>query len=105
MTGSRYAPAARRGLAGLVAAAALLVAWYFAARFVVANVHVLPTPIDVARPIWRDPSFFRPHLEQTAREAATGYAIGNLIAIALAITFVQLPIVEGVLMRVGLTIS
>lgn len=104
MRHTAVASGSRRWLAAAAGATTLLVFWYVVAKVAVGNVRVLPTPLDVASSIWADPGFFRPHITQTAKEAGLGYLWGNMFAVALAIAFVQIPLVESVLMRVALTI-
>jgi ABC-type nitrate/sulfonate/bicarbonate transport system permease component len=87
------------GAAGIVATILL---WELLARTVLASSHILPTPFDVARQMWHDRSFYRPHIETTVREAAIGYFWGNLLAIGLAVLFVQVPLLEHGLLRLAI---
>lgn len=84
-----------------VAAALLLALWQLTADVFIAQSHLLPAPTAVARQLWVDRSLYPGAVAATARNAAFGYLWGNLIAIGLAVLFVQIPLVEGVLMRVA----
>jgi ABC-type nitrate/sulfonate/bicarbonate transport system permease component len=52
--------------------------------------------------MWNDKSYYWPNMLVTFREAAKGYVVGNILAVALAIVFVQVPIVERLLMRLAI---
>ena len=64
--------------------------------------HILPTPPQVAVEMWHDKSYYWPNMLVTLREAGKGYLAGNAVAILLAIVFVQVPIVERLLMRLAI---
>jgi sulfonate transport system permease protein len=91
-------------LGGALGIAGTILLWELLARTVFASSHILPTPFDVARQMWADRSFYVPHVKTTVREAAIGYFWGNLIAIALAVLFVQVPLVEHGLLRVAIAV-
>jgi ABC-type nitrate/sulfonate/bicarbonate transport system permease component len=63
----------------------------------------VPTPPSVVTKFWSDyhHGLYGVNLRQTMKEAATGYVMGNVLAIALAIAFVQVPIVEKALLRIA----
>jgi ABC-type nitrate/sulfonate/bicarbonate transport system permease component len=52
--------------------------------------------------MWQDKSYYWPNMLVTLREAGKGYLAGNAIAILLAIVFVQVPVVERLLMRLAI---
>ncbi len=64
----------------------------------------VPTPTGVVTKFWSDfhAGLYGPGIRQTMKEAVTGYLVANLLAIALAVTFVQLPLVEKALLRVAI---
>ena len=49
-----------------------------------------------------DKSYYWPNMLVTLREAGKGYVAGNVLAIVLAIAFVQVPILERLLMRLAI---
>jgi ABC-type nitrate/sulfonate/bicarbonate transport system permease component len=63
----------------------------------------VPTPPSVVTKFWSDfrAGFYGPGIKQTAKEAFTGYLVANVLAIALAVAFVQVPLVEKALLRVA----
>jgi ABC-type nitrate/sulfonate/bicarbonate transport system permease component len=89
------------GAAGIVL---VLVVWELLARTVLASSLVLPTPLAVAQQMWHDRHFYVPHVETTLHEAALGFLWGNLIAIAIAIVFVLVPLLERGLMRLAIAV-
>jgi ABC-type nitrate/sulfonate/bicarbonate transport system permease component len=89
------------GAAGIVL---VLAVWELLARTVLASSLVLPTPFTVAQQMWHDRHFYVPHIETTLHEAALGFLWGNAIAIAVAIVFVLVPVIEHSLMRLAIAI-
>ncbi|MFE9693121.1 ABC transporter permease [Micromonospora sp. NPDC005806] len=67
-----------------------------------ADLKVIPAPLDVAVKIWQDRSAHEANMAVTLREAMVGYVWGNLAAILLAVLFVRLPAVERVLLRLAI---
>jgi ABC-type nitrate/sulfonate/bicarbonate transport system permease component len=63
----------------------------------------VPTPTSVVTKFWSDygKGLYGINLRQTMKEAATGYVVANVLAIVLAITFVQVPLVEKALLRIA----
>jgi len=96
----------RRGAAwaGPLGGAALLVGvWELLAYTVFGGTHLVPPPQEVLVTVFHDPGFeMWPNVVTTAEEAGTGFLWGNLVAVALALAFVQLPILEKALLRVVL---
>lgn len=85
------------GLAGLVAI------WELLAYTVFGATHLVPPPQQVVVTVFHDPGFeLWPNVVTTLEEAATGFVWGNLVAIVLALAFVQVPILEKALLRVVL---
>ena len=83
--------------AGLVVGVWTALATWWAPR-------VTPTVPDVVRQVWNDRSFYVPHLRTTLAEAAWGYLIGNLAAVAMATLVVLVRPLSSVLERVGVAV-
>ena len=64
----------------------------------------VPTPTSVVSKWWSDyrKGLYGTNLRQTLKEAATGYVVANILAIVLAIAFVQVPAVEKALLRIAI---
>lgn len=93
------------GRVGGIAGLALVVGiWELAARTVLAASLVVPTPLAVLEQMWRDRSFYVPHVETTLHEAALGFVWGNAIAIAVGVVFVAAPAVEQGLIRLAIAV-
>lgn len=86
---------------GAVGVVGVLLVWELGAH-VLAGRHILPSPYQVAIEMWHDKSYYWPNMLVTLREAAKGYVVGNVLAIAMAIIFVQVPLVERLLMRLAI---
>jgi ABC-type nitrate/sulfonate/bicarbonate transport system permease component len=85
------------GLTGLV------VLWEVLSYTLFGHDHLVPPPQQVLVTVFHDPGFaLWPNIETTLGEAATGFVWGNLVAIGLALAFVQLPLLEKALLRVVL---
>jgi ABC-type nitrate/sulfonate/bicarbonate transport system permease component len=88
------------GAAGLVV---LLVVWEILGRTVFADSRAVPPPTAILKQIGDDGfGFYWPNIETTLREAGKGWLWGNVIAIVLAIAFVQIPLVERALLQLAL---
>ena len=88
------------GTAGLVV---LLVVWEILGRTVFADSRAVPPPTAILKQIGDDGfGFYGPNIETTLREAGKGWLWGNVIAIVLAIAFVQIPLVERALLQLAL---
>jgi ABC-type nitrate/sulfonate/bicarbonate transport system permease component len=87
-------------VAGLVV---LLVAWEILGRTVFAGSRAVPPPTAIVEQLGADGfGFYGPNIETTLREAGKGWLWGNLIAIVLAVAFVQIPLVEKALLQLAL---
>jgi ABC-type nitrate/sulfonate/bicarbonate transport system permease component len=60
-----------------------------------------PQPWDVLSQLWNDRSLYPDNITTTLGEAAKGYVIGNVLAIALAFAFVLVPVLEKALMQIA----
>ena len=88
------------GVAGMVV---LLVVWEILGRTVFADSRAVPPPTAILAQIGDDGfAFYGPNIETTLREAGKGWLWGNVIAIVLAVAFVQIPLVERALLQLAL---
>ncbi|HEU5316497.1 MAG TPA: ABC transporter permease [Chloroflexota bacterium] len=97
----------RPGLPWLLALAGvtvLLLAWEAAVRALKVPLYILPAPTDIWRQLGRDWPLLLRHARPTAIEAAGGFAIGNGVAIALAVAFVHSPPLERTLFPVAIAL-
>jgi ABC-type nitrate/sulfonate/bicarbonate transport system permease component len=95
MSGAWLRPAL--GIAGLLAI------WELLAYTVFGSNHLVPPPQEVVVTVFHDPGFeMWPNVVTTLNEAGAGFLWGNLVAIVLALAFVQVPLLEKALLRVVL---
>ena len=88
---------------GVVGLIGLVVIWEVLGRTVFADRHVVPPPTAILGQLGRDGfGFYWPNMRTTLREAGLGWLWGNLIAIVLAVAFVQIPLVEKALLQLAL---
>jgi ABC-type nitrate/sulfonate/bicarbonate transport system permease component len=91
-------------IGGFIGFALLVVLWE-ALALTVFHEHGsgVPTPTSVVTKFWSDwrAGLYGPNIKQTAKEAVTGYLAANVLAIVLAVAFVQVPIIEKALLRVA----
>jgi sulfonate transport system permease protein len=83
-----------RHRAAILALLIAVVLWEVLGRLQVLGNNALPPPTRVLLQLWRDRSVYPGNLATTLREALVGYIIGNVIAIALALMFVEAPRTE-----------
>lgn len=87
----------------LVGTVGLVGLWALVAYTVFGHNHLVPPPQEVLVTVFHDPGFAMwPNVVSTLGEAATGFLWGNVVAIALALAFVQVPLLEKALLRVVL---
>ena len=92
----------RSWIPSLVGIATLLVVWQVAGLTVFAESRTVPPPTAILSTMREDGwEFYRANIEVTLAVAAKGWFYGNVLAIAAAILFVQIPFVERVLMQVA----
>jgi ABC-type nitrate/sulfonate/bicarbonate transport system permease component len=90
-------------LPGTIGLVALLVMWEVVARSVFSESRAVPPPTAILAKLGTDGvAFYWPNTLTTVREAAAGWLYGNAIAIALAVVFVQIPILERALLKLAL---
>ena len=90
---------------GIIGALILLGLWELLALTLFHRVGSgVPTPTSVVARFAHDwaNGLYGPNLSQTLKEAATGYVVANVLAIVLAIAFVQAPIIEKALLRIAI---
>ncbi len=99
---ARVRPALPRWFPGVAGAAGLVVVWQIAGMTIFAANHVVPPPTAILNQMGVDGwKFYYPNVMQTLTEAAQGWLWGNLLAITLAIAFVQIPMLERGLLRLA----
>ncbi|MCU1454307.1 MAG: transporter permease [Acidimicrobiales bacterium] len=87
---------------GAIGFVGLVVVWEIAGHLVLQGSKTIPPPSRIVTKMVSDGwNFYWPNIHTTLREAATGWLWGNLIAITLAVTFVQVPLIERALLRVA----
>lgn len=92
-------------LGGTIGTVLLVVVWEILAVTVFHKIGSgVPKPNDVATTLWHDlgSGLYGRNVTQTLKEAATGYVGAVVLAIVLAVAFVQVPIVEKALLRIAI---
>ncbi len=84
--------------------AVLLLVWEVAVRQPRIPLYVLPGPTDIGRQLGRDWPLLLRHMQPTVIEAIGGFAVGNLVAIALAAAFVHSAPLERTLFPVAIAL-
>lgn len=92
----------RRVVAPLLGMAMLAIVWQLVATTLLANLHVLPGPVELVQGLWKDRAFYPPNIAATASVALKGYVAGNGFAIALALICILLPRLAAPIMRIAL---
>jgi ABC-type nitrate/sulfonate/bicarbonate transport system permease component len=88
---------------GAVGLAGLLVAWEVLGRTVFRAGRTVPPPTAILSQLGTDGlAFYWPNALTTLREAGAGWLYGNVIAVALAVVFIQIPILERALLQLAL---
>jgi ABC-type nitrate/sulfonate/bicarbonate transport system permease component len=89
----------RRHLPSVLAVVVLLAGWQIVGLTVFKETHTIPTPTSIIAEM-RDVGmhYWWANVRTTLREAAEGWVWGNLLAIATALIFIQLPLLERVFM-------
>ena len=90
-------------LPGLVGTVIILVAWQLLAVLWGGEKHVVASPTEIIQGYGTDGwGLYRPNIWATVREAAQGWFWGNLLAIVLAVVFVQVPTIEKRLLSLAI---
>lgn len=88
---------------GAIGLAALLAVWEVLGRTVFAASHTVPPPTAILSHMADDGlEFYWNNSLTTLREAGIGWLYGNAVAVALAVAFVQIPLVERALLQLAL---
>ncbi|WP_199849823.1 ABC transporter permease [Blastococcus sp. Marseille-P5729] len=94
-----------RSIARAVGAGALVVGlWELLGRTLLAGRHLIGTPSGVVAKLVENADVYGRGLGYTTREAAIGYLLGNLAAVALALVVVLLPGLERMVLRLALVV-
>ncbi|GAA1135083.1 MULTISPECIES: ABC transporter permease [Streptomyces violaceusniger group] len=93
-----------RALLPVSAALVLLALWELGGRVFSVPQYVLPMPSDIWRSLNDDSALLMDNAWPTIIESALGFAVGNAVAVLLAIVFVHYRPVERALMPVALFI-
>jgi ABC-type nitrate/sulfonate/bicarbonate transport system permease component len=89
-------------LPGLIGTVIIIVAWQLIAMLWGGERHVVASPTEILQQLRIDGwKLYAPNIWATTREAGQGWFWGNLLAITLAIVFVQVPVVEQGLLRLA----
>ncbi|AWS43024.1 ABC transporter permease [Streptosporangium sp. 'caverna'] len=91
---------ARSPVAVALGVAGLLLIWVILAQ-IFADLRVVPQPWAVLQAMWDDRNIYSGNISTTLSEAAIGFFWGNVLAVALAGVFVQVPAVERLLLRIA----
>jgi sulfonate transport system permease protein len=83
---------------------ALLAMWEIAGEFHLVASGALPAPSAILARLWVDRADYALHIVATVRAAATGFVIGNAIAVLAAILFVRLPAAERLARGINIAI-
>lgn len=86
------------GMSGLIG---LVVLWYAIVKIFSIPVYIVPSPIDVGVTMWERRDVLLSNLWPTVIESVAGFAVGNALAIGLAIWFVHAKRVEQALFPVA----
>jgi ABC-type nitrate/sulfonate/bicarbonate transport system permease component len=86
---------------GLLGVVGLIAVWWLLAVTVLDNGGVVPTPWEVVRALVDDHRLMWTSAKATVGIALKGWLIGNGLAIGLAVVFFGVPVVERVLLQIG----
>jgi ABC-type nitrate/sulfonate/bicarbonate transport system permease component len=82
----------------------ILIIWEIAGLFDLVARGALPAPSEIAVQFWKDRSVYPRHVGETLWAAGLGFIIGNAIAIAAAVIFVLVPLVERLTRGISITL-
>lgn len=92
-------------LGGTIGTALLVVLWEILALTVFhQRGSGVPTPTSVVTRLWHDwgSGLYGRNVGETMKEAATGYVVANVLAIVVALAFVQVRVIEKALLRIAI---
>jgi len=84
--------------------AVLLIVWQVAADAALARLGVMASPTAIVHSLISDSGLYANAFLATGWIALRGWVIGNLIAVVVAILFVQIPVLESLFLRLALTL-
>ncbi len=91
-----------RWAAGLIGLLIVLGVWELLGLTVFSSSGIVPPPTAIVSQMTKDGwHFYWPNLQTTMQEAAYGWLWGNALAIALAVAFLAVPIIEKPLIRLS----
>ena len=102
--GRSGAALARRLLLPLAVIAALVALWDLAIRVLQIPPYMIPTPASVGQALVKERARLLDNAIPTVLESLGGFALGNLVAIAMAVSFVHYKTLERALYPVAVTI-
>jgi sulfonate transport system permease protein len=82
----------------------VLALWEILGDFHLIAQGAMPSPSAIAMQWWQDRADYPPHICATLKPALLGFLIGNAIAVAAAVAFVLLPVLEGLMRGVNVAI-
>jgi sulfonate transport system permease protein len=83
---------------------AMLVVWQIAADLVLTPLGVAASPLAIVQSLVEDAGLYANAALVTGWVAVRGWFFGNLIAIVVAVLFVQIPIIESLFLRLALVL-
>ena len=99
---SRQRAGAPPWLGGTIGIVALLALWWILAVTVLKNGGAVPTPWLVLKDFWVDRHLWPDPVSATTWIAFKGYLIGNGLAIGLAVLCFGIPVLDRILMQIGI---
>jgi sulfonate transport system permease protein len=81
----------------LMRALILLLAWEALGDLHLIAQGAMPSPSAIVVQWWQDRAVYPPHIWATLKPALVGFLIGNTIAVAAAVAFELLPVLEGLM--------
>ena len=87
-----------------IAIAAMLAAWEIVGRFELIANGAFPAPTAILSGLWADSDLYWRHISASVRSASLGFVIGNVIAVLMAVLFVQFPATERLMSGINITL-
>jgi ABC-type nitrate/sulfonate/bicarbonate transport system permease component len=98
----------RRGAAGLpswfgglAGAVGMILLWWLLAVTVFSDGGAVPTPGAVLGKLWSDRHLYPPSVKSTVWIAIKGYLVGNGLAIGLAVACFGVPVLDRIVLQIG----
>ncbi|MDT3438875.1 MULTISPECIES: ABC transporter permease [unclassified Pseudofrankia] len=88
-------------LGGLVGTVAVIALWWVLAVTVFEHGGAVPTPWEVLKDLWTDRNLWPSPVSSTVWIAFKGYLIGNGLAIGLAVLCFGIPVVDRIVLQIG----